>query len=136
MRLKLILLVLFLINLNDSAIAIKCFQCDSNIDLECSEYFDSDMTSLQSKSCDNVFEARFCIKTTGMFGGVIGTIRNCSSRDLGDRCSYLKRPGDQRYVRSCVYTCSSDDCNHAQKINHSLPLSITLIIFITSIFYL
>ena len=99
MRLKLILLVLFLINLNDSgkcfvdqtdwflidfwsifdffdwfvdpqkAIAIKCFQCDSNIDLECSEYFDPDMTSLQSKSCDNVFEARFCIKTTGMFGG-------------------------------------------------------------------
>ncbi|KAH7646448.1 hypothetical protein HUG17_1986 [Dermatophagoides farinae] len=117
------------------SMAIECFQCDSNVDLECSELFDSDMTSLRPKSCDNVYEARFCIKTTGMYGGVIGTIRNCSSRDLGDRCSYLRRPGDQRYVRSCVYTCSSDGCNHASFIHHPFNASLLFIILIASISY-
>lgn len=90
---------------------IECFQCDSNSDLECSEMYDHSSSNLRARSCDHVTEARFCIKTTGMYGGQIGTQRNCSSRDLGDYCSYIQRPGDQRFTRSCVFTCSRDGCN-------------------------
>lgn len=98
--------------------------------------------------CDHVFEAQYCIKTTGMFEGKkrfnisfellafanevfwleitnfsftgqIGTKRYCSSRDYGDYCDYIRRPGDERDYRSCVFTCSSDACNKAA-VTHSV----------------
>lgn len=43
--------------------------------------------------------------------GSLGTRRFCSSRDLGNYCEYIRRPGDQREYRSCVYTCTGDGCN-------------------------
>lgn len=50
--------------------AINCYQCQSNDDLECSEKFDEDFTKLRPESCDHVFEARYCIKSSGMFEGM------------------------------------------------------------------
>ncbi|KAI1291808.1 hypothetical protein HDE_07002 [Halotydeus destructor] len=92
-------------------LAFSCYNCSSNADIECSEKFDKDNTKLTSSSCDDLFEARFCIKTTGIFEGEIATKRFCSSRDYGNYCEYIKRKGDEREYRSCVYTCSSDACN-------------------------
>lgn len=59
-------LTLFFLSL---ASGIECYQCDSNIDLECSEEFDQSTAKLRAQSCDHIHEARFCIKTTGMYGG-------------------------------------------------------------------
>ncbi|UXI17066.1 hypothetical protein NH340_JMT03009 [Sarcoptes scabiei] len=138
--LRIILLMIVLDSENHLKVtAINCYQCDSNSDLECSEIFDLERTQLKPKPCDDVYEASYCIKTTGLFGGQIGTIRNCSSRDLGDRCSFVKRSGDQRYIRSCVYTCSSDACNHSSNdrnfASNLLSIAIYLIILMTVQFY-
>lgn len=90
--------------------AIYCHQCDSNQHLHCSELWDHS-NSLEPTSCDNLYEANYCIKATGMYGGRIGTFRFCSSRDRGHYCDYVKRPGDDREYRACIYTCSGDGCN-------------------------
>ena len=44
--------------------------------------------------CSHVFEAQYCVKMTGIFEGKLGTKRFCSSRDWGNYCEYIKRPGD------------------------------------------
>lgn len=49
--------------------AIKCYQCSSNEQIDCSEKFDEDNTKLAATSCDSVFEARYCVKTTGIYEG-------------------------------------------------------------------
>ncbi|XP_070385592.1 UPAR/Ly6 domain-containing protein bou isoform X1 [Dermacentor albipictus] len=85
--------------------AIYCHQCDSNQHLHCSELWDHS-SSPEPTSCDNLYEANYCIKATGMYGGRIGTFRFCSSRDRGHYCDYVKRPGDDREYRACIYTCS------------------------------
>jgi len=114
---------------------INCYQCDSNKDLECSEKFDEDNTRLKSTPCDHVHEAKYCIKATGIYGGIIGTQRMCSSRDYGDFCDYVSRPGDVRDYRSCIYTCSSNDCNIASQIFLSsfaiLLIKINVFLFLT-----
>lgn len=43
--------------------------------------------------------------------GGLGVKRFCSSHNLGNYCNYLKRPGDEKEYRSCIYTCDSDGCN-------------------------
>ncbi|KAI2806294.1 hypothetical protein BLOT_005307 [Blomia tropicalis] len=63
-----------------------------------------------------------------MYGGRITTTRNCSSRDLGDYCTYVERQGDIRYIRSCVYTCSSDDCNSSYGIRLAIPIMVGAIL--------
>lgn len=90
--------------------AIYCHQCDSNQHLHCSELWDHS-NSPEPTSCDNLYEANYCIKATGMYGGRIGTFRFCSSRDRGHYCDYVKRPGDDREYRACIYTCSGNGCN-------------------------
>ena len=45
---------------------------------------------------------------TGIYLGKMGTKRFCSSRHWGNYCEYIKRPGDAREYRSCVFTCGSD----------------------------
>lgn len=68
--------------------------------------------------------------------GQIGTTRFCSSRDLGDKCDYIKRKGDDRYHRSCVFTCSSYGCNKGSQLlktnNLIMVLVLTLIIGINA----
>ena len=50
--------------------ALSCYQCSSENDPECMEDFDTgnDQRFLESTKCD-VNAARFCVKTTGIFGG-------------------------------------------------------------------
>ncbi|XP_075737183.1 glycosylphosphatidylinositol anchored membrane protein boudin isoform X2 [Rhipicephalus microplus] len=86
--------------------AVYCHQCDSNQHLHCSELWDHN-NSPEPTSCDNLYEANYCIKATGR----IGTFRFCSSRDRGHYCDYVKRPGDDREYRACIYTCSGNGCN-------------------------
>ncbi|UYV77986.1 hypothetical protein LAZ67_15003103 [Cordylochernes scorpioides] len=96
--------------------AIRCYRCASVTDPHCTERFDPlSVRHLQPEDCNDVFEARYCVKTTGIFQGtgVIGTSRFCSSRHHGNYCEYVRRPGDPREYRSCVYTCNRDGCNSA-----------------------
>ncbi|XP_022240913.1 uncharacterized protein LOC106458856 [Limulus polyphemus] len=97
----------------NTAFAISCYRCVSNTDMHCSEEFNQKYSQLQPQSCDDIFESQYCIKTTGIYEGEIGTKRFCSSRHHGNYCEYIRRPGDDREYRSCVYTCSVDGCNDA-----------------------
>ncbi|KDR22169.1 Cytosolic carboxypeptidase-like protein 5, partial [Zootermopsis nevadensis] len=88
-------------------------QCSSSKSINCTDYMIHDGT-ISATSCDHVFEASYCIKTIGLYGGGLGTKRFCSSLDLGNYCNYIRQPGDQLEYRSCVFTCSSDGCNLAE----------------------
>ena len=56
-------------------------------------------------------QAYYCVKMTGIFEGKLGTKRFCSSRNWGNYCEYISRPGDIQEYRSCVFSCSTNDCN-------------------------
>lgn len=45
--------------------------------------------------------------------GELGTKRFCAANDHGTYCQYVKQPTGDREHRSCVYTCSSENCNGA-----------------------
>ncbi|CAL1291910.1 unnamed protein product [Larinioides sclopetarius] len=114
--------------------AIYCYQCNSNEETYCSEVFNRDGLTLEPTVCDGIHEAKYCIKATGMYEGTIGTRRFCSSRHHGNYCEYVRRPGDEREYRSCVYTCSSDGCNGAggaseSKILFLLSLSCSIFLW-------
>ncbi|RZF41684.1 hypothetical protein LSTR_LSTR011619 [Laodelphax striatellus] len=98
--------------------SIDCYQCSTPDNIDCGDVMihDPDGRSIQPVSCSHIFEARYCIKTTGVHGGGLGTKRFCSSLDLGNYCNYIKQPGDVLEYRSCVYTCSSDGCNSSSTI--------------------
>ena len=112
----------------NKVLAINCFQCNSSSSTDCNELFNDEDTSLKAQSCDNVYESRYCIKTTGIYGGLMGTQRFCSSRDLGNYCEYIKRNGDQREQRSCVFTCGRDNCNSASSIQFNFINLILILI--------
>ena len=42
----------------------------------------------------HVHNAGHCVKMTGIFDGKLGTKRFCSTRDWGNYCEYVDRPGD------------------------------------------
>ena len=87
------------------------------------------------KVCDLKIICLFKLIITNLLGQ-IGTTRFCSSRDLGDKCDYIKRKGDDRYHRSCVFTCSSYACNKGSQLlktnNLIMALVLTLIIRINA----
>merc|ERR1711983_683746 len=85
------------ISMVESSLGINCYSCDSSSDFS------------------HVNDAKYCVKMTGIFDGKLGTKRFCSSRDRGDYCEYIQRPGDPREYRSCVFTCSTHGCNSATK---------------------
>ncbi|PAA51320.1 hypothetical protein BOX15_Mlig001518g4, partial [Macrostomum lignano] len=91
-------------------LAIKCYLCNSTIQSDCLEEFNYNSRSIVPMDCD-VADGKFCIKTTGVWGAVVGTTRFCSSMDMGNQCQYLPFPDHDRIYRACVYTCSSDACN-------------------------
>ncbi|CAG9772434.1 unnamed protein product [Ceutorhynchus assimilis] len=102
----------FLVLLVESS-CLNCYQCNgsnSSNPFQCNEWLSSDI-DIKPEPCDAVYEAKYCIKHTGRFEGGIGTKRYCSSLDLGNYCNYVKQPGDTLTYRSCVYTCTGDDCN-------------------------
>ncbi|XP_064457528.1 UPAR/Ly6 domain-containing protein bou-like [Ornithodoros turicata] len=97
-----------------SGATIKCYECDSNDQLHCSERWDMGLIGdVEPQNCSYLHEARYCIKATGMYKGRIGTFRFCSARDWGHYCDYTSRPGDEREYRACMYTCYTDGCNSA-----------------------
>ncbi|KAL4240452.1 hypothetical protein ACF0H5_001244 [Mactra antiquata] len=97
--------------------ALTCFQCNSTLDHNCQEMFNHDNPYLTLKSTEcQMYNAKFCIKVTGLWGGIVGTHRFCSSRDLGDQCQDMRFPDHSRKYRGCVYTCTSDGCNSAQSV--------------------
>ncbi|KAK3092075.1 hypothetical protein FSP39_024978 [Pinctada imbricata] len=93
---------------------LDCYQCNSTLDHNCQEKFvhNMDKNPLRSGKCTE-YGALYCIKITGLWGGIVGTHRFCSSRDLGNQCQDLSYPDHDRIYRACVYTCGSDDCNSA-----------------------
>ncbi|XP_045605834.1 UPAR/Ly6 domain-containing protein bou isoform X1 [Procambarus clarkii] len=128
--------LLFLVK---NASGISCYQCDSTRDLHCPEYFQAGYhqapTALTSTTCDQVFEARYCIKTTGLFEGELGTKRFCSARDWGNYCEWVRRPGDEREYRACVFTCSGNSCNAAPSTLTPTPLSLLLLPALIFLFF-
>ena len=95
--------------------AIQCYDCDSSRNFTCTEFWDPSLvvTEKYLTNCEHVFEANYCVKMTGIFDGKLGTKRFCSSRNWGNYCEYIKRPGDIQEYRSCVFTCSTHGCNGA-----------------------
>ena len=79
----------------DSTNAISCYECDSSNNFSCTEFWDPTLpvTSQYYSNCSHVFEARYCVKMTGVFDGKLGTKRFCSSKDWGNYCEYIERPG-------------------------------------------
>jgi hypothetical protein len=54
-------------------------------------------------------QATYCVKMTGVFEGMLGTKRFCSSRDWGNYCEYIQRPGDIQVTAYTLYR-KSDLC--------------------------
>ncbi|XP_013398406.1 uncharacterized protein LOC106164907 [Lingula anatina] len=94
--------------------ALNCYQCDSGSDPECTENFDYENPSgtLVATEC-TVADAKYCVKTTGVWAGVVGTTRFCSSRDMGTQCQYITFPDHERTYRACIHSCTTDSCNSA-----------------------
>lgn len=112
-----VFLLLFVVWIK-KGLAISCYQCNSKTDPDCKEFFDhSTRNTLTVKSTEcSVDAAEFCIKTTGVWGGVVGTTRFCSSRDMGNQCQFINYPDHDRVYRACIHTCHSDHCNTAENI--------------------
>ncbi|XP_008472791.1 uncharacterized protein LOC103509939 isoform X2 [Diaphorina citri] len=113
--------------------SIKCFQCASFNNTDCSDMLvhQSDRT-VHPRECSHLYGAQYCIKTTGRYGGGIGTKRFCSSLNLGNYCNYISQPGDTLLYRSCVYTCDSDGCNGSATVSLSI-LTLCIAMFFTLI---
>jgi len=110
--------------------AISCYNCSSvNHDHCPAEMSSQDEDVVPLVSCDSVYEAQYCVKTNGVTGGSLGITRFCSSRDMGNYCEYIRRPGDQLEYRSCVFTCTSDGCNNSGIITASISLILVAIAF-------
>jgi len=121
-----------------SVSAIRCFECDSSKNFSCTEYWDSSLEVITDfiTDCNHVFEAQYCVKMTGIFEGKLGTKRFCSSRDWGYYCEYIKRPGDIQEYRSCIYSCTTDECNSATNLTSSKIsiISTLILIFVRSMY--
>lgn len=129
--LDILFIVLGCTHIIPSVAAIYCHQCNSNNDAHCAEVFNPGNLEIYPSSCDHIHEARYCIKATGMYEGTIGTRRFCSSRHHGNYCEYIKRVGDDREYRSCVYTCYADGCNVA---NANAITFLTIITTVVTVF--
>ena len=113
-----LVLVLALCGLSE---ALHCYQCESTGDADCKEDFDHahlDTITIRSEEC-TVDAAQFCIKTTGVWGGVVGTTRFCTSRDMGNECKFVTYPNHDRVYRACIYTCEGNHCNGAAGVTPS-----------------
>ncbi|XP_047528714.1 uncharacterized protein LOC125065245 [Vanessa atalanta] len=106
---------------------IECFQCNSSSTLECSDgLMTLDGGILTAVPCDHVYNAQYCIKLTGLNGG-ISTKRYCSSLDLGNYCNYVQQPGDKLEYRTCIHTCNTDGCNGASSVQSSAIFSLLVL---------
>jgi hypothetical protein len=113
---------------------LSCYQCDSSIDDYCPESWNR--WDLDPKPCEDIDHARFCVKTTGIYGGIVGTRRFCSSRNLDNACYEIQYPQDQRIYYSCTYTCGMDGCNFALKKFNTNNLLIISSFIVSALFSL
>jgi len=90
--------------------SIKCVVCDSSVDPLCTEFY-TFSNPPAPVPCNNTYDAQYCVKTTGVFGGKVGTQRFCSSRDMYYQCRDIMFADHERVYRACAYTCSTDGCN-------------------------
>ncbi|XP_045133291.1 uncharacterized protein LOC123517347 isoform X3 [Portunus trituberculatus] len=118
-------ITLSLIFLIKNAAAIDCFQCKSTEERTCGEELPQHHT-LFADSCDHIQEAEYCVKMTGLVEGQLGTKRFCSARDWGNYCEWVRRPGDEREYRACVFTCWGNGCNSAP--THSTSSLVVLLL--------
>lgn len=129
-----VILVTWLSSIVSVAKGIICYECNSSTNFTCTEYWDpgAEVVDQYKSNCNHVFEASYCVKMTGVFEGKLGTKRFCSSRNWGNYCEYIKRPGDVQEYRSCVFSCTNNYCNSALGLSptfllHSLvPLVLML----------
>lgn len=49
-------------------VAIKCYQCYAAFNISCTDVLIHD-GGVQPMDCDHVFEAAYCVKTTGLYAG-------------------------------------------------------------------
>ncbi|KAG5443093.1 U-scoloptoxin(05)-Sm1a, partial [Clonorchis sinensis] len=104
--------------------ALWCYQCNSSHHENCLESLTGD-ASLAPEPCDT-YAARYCVKTTGIYGAVMGITRFCSSYHLGNECQYLSFPDHDRMYRACVFTCKTEACNSANQFqSHQIFFLIT-----------
>jgi len=96
--------------------SIKCVVCDSSVDPLCTEFY-TFSSPPSPVSCNDTYGAKYCVKTTGVFGGKVGTQRFCSSRDMYYQCRDIMFADHERVYRACAYTCSTDGCNDASSLN-------------------
>lgn len=107
--------------------SIKCVVCDSSVDPLCSEFY-TYSNPAAPVSCNSTYDAKYCVKTTGVFGGNVGTQRFCSSRDMYNQCRDIMFADHERVYRACVYTCSdADGCNSSTRISWSGLSFLTLV---------
>ncbi|XP_074647070.1 UPAR/Ly6 domain-containing protein bou-like [Tubulanus polymorphus] len=115
--------------------AFECYQCNSTHSDECLEMFDPEMTNLVPTAC-NVVDTKYCIKITGAWGGVVGTQRFCSSRDMGNQCQYFGFDDHDRIYRGCSWTCDSERCNSSNRLSLSIFIfSLPLVLFLRKILF-
>ena len=117
-------------NQNLYFLALKCYQCDSSKDEYCPETWDR--YDIEPAECDHIDYPAFCVKTTGIYGAIVGNRRFCSSRQMDNSCNEVNFAQDPRTYYSCIYTCYSDGCNSALLAKSSkLSLFLASILSIT-----
>jgi hypothetical protein len=129
----LLLVNVFLLYIH-SCQALSCYQCDSRNDPDCKEEFDwqhLDQLIIRPTECE-VHDAAYCVKTTGVWGGVVGTTRFCSSRDMFNSCQYVTFRDHDRIYRACIFTCGSDGCNGSVSVTASATVVMCLAAVITA----
>ncbi|BHF74762.1 hypothetical protein SprV_0501785000 [Sparganum proliferum] len=105
--------VMFSLNLC-SGDCLSCFVCNSSDNSGCLDknFKEYSQSTLTQQLC-MVENARFCIKTTALYGAIMGTTRFCSAMDMGNQCQYTSFPDHDRIYRACIFTCGTDGCNSA-----------------------
>ena len=113
--------------------ALSCYECDSSSNFTCTERWDPSEPTVQKYlnfDCSHVHNAKYCVKMTGIYDGKLGTKRFCSSRDWGNYCEYIKRPGDTQEYRSCIFSCTRSGCNTSSE---TITVSYLTLYFMTII---
>ncbi|XP_018016993.1 U-scoloptoxin(05)-Cw1a [Hyalella azteca] len=112
--------------------ALSCYECSSKEDVTtCGETL-APSHNLEPVNCSHIRNPQYCIKKTGLFEGVLGTSRFCSSKDFGNYCELVTRPGDERQYYACVYTCSGNACNPASIKKLSVLLLLMSVLLVAS----
>lgn len=120
-----------------SVLSIGCFECNSANNFTCTEFWDPTIAVTEKflTDCSHVYNAQYCVKMNGIFDGKLGTKRFCSSKNWGNYCEYIQRPGDTQQYRSCVLTCSTYGCNPAASVTHFSNHLLFLIVAISVLQY-